>query len=360
MGPRPDGEICMTAKHDNPLGTDGFEFVEFTAADPAPLRALFEALGFVPTARHRHLRITRYQQGDANLLLNEEPSGFAAGFAQAHGPSACGFALRVRDARQAAARAVALGARPVPLSRDYALDTPVIEGVGGSLLYLVERYGGDRAYEADYEPLAVPPDRVRGRGILTIDHLTHNVERGQMDVWASFYERIFNFHEVHYFDIKGVKTGLLSRALTSPDGRVRIPINESADDKSQIAEFLRDYRGPGIQHIALGTADIYQTVESLGQAGIRFLATPAAYYEMVPERIPQHGQDLKRLERDQLLIDADPEDRGKILLQIFTEPVVGPIFFEIIQRKGNEGFGEGNFRALFLAMERDQERRGRL
>ncbi len=350
----------MALKRDNPLGTDGFEFVEFAAADPEPLRRLFEALGFVATARHRRLRITRYQQGDANLLLNEEPSGFAGTFAKTHGPGACGFAIRIRDARQAAARAVGRGARPVPPSPDYAMEVPVVEGVGGSLLYLVERYGSDRAYEADYEPLAVDADRIRGRGILAIDHLTHNVERGQMDVWASFYERIFKFHEAHYFDIKGVKTGLLSRAMTSPDGRVRIPINESADDQSQIAEFIRDYHGPGIQHIALGTEDIYRTVEALRQAGVRFLDTSSTYYEMVPERIPNHGEDLKRLEADRLLIDADPEDQGKILLQIFTEPVIGPIFFEVIQRKGNEGFGEGNFRALFLAMERDQERRGRL
>ncbi len=353
--------MTMAHAQENPLGTDGFEFVEFAAFDPRPLRTLFEALGFEATARHRRFAITRYEQGGANLLLNEEPGGFASSFTSAHGPAATSFAIRVKDARQAFARAVARGAKPADTagSKD-PLSTPVIEGVGGSRLYLVDHYGGGAAYEQDFEPLPNSRGVPRGRGIVAIDHLTHNVERGQMDTWSGFYERIFNFHEVRYFDIKGVKTGLFSRAMTSPDGRVRIPINESADDKSQIAEYLRAYRGAGIQHIALGTENIYETVESMRQAGIRFLDTPKAYYEMVPGRIPHHGEDLDRLERDRLLIDADPEDPQKILLQIFTEPVIGPIFFEIIERKGNEGFGEGNFRALFLAMERDQERRGEL
>ncbi|MHB1543264.1 MAG: 4-hydroxyphenylpyruvate dioxygenase [Gammaproteobacteria bacterium] len=351
----------MAHAQDNPLGTDGFEFVEFAAADPRPLRTLFEALGFQATARHRRYQITRYEQGGANLLLNEEPGSFASSFTAVHGPAATSFAIRVKDARQAFARAVALGAKPAdPSQSKDALSTPVIEGVGGSRLYLVERYGRDAAYEKDFEPLSKGRPVPSGHGIRVIDHLTHNVERGEMDTWSGFYERIFNFHEVRYFDIKGMKTGLFSRAMTSPDGRVRIPINESADDKSQIAEYLRAYRGAGIQHIALGTENIYETVEAMRHAGIRFLDTPAAYYEMVPERIPHHGEDVKRLEADRLLIDADPEDPQKILLQIFTEPVIGPIFFEIIERKGNEGFGEGNFRALFLAMERDQERRGQL
>ena len=351
----------MAHVKDNPLGTDGFEFVEFAAADPRPLRTLFEALGFRATARHRRYQITRYEQGGANLLLNEEPDSFASAFTTSHGPAATSFAIRVKDARQAFARAVALGAKPADPARSKdPLSTPVIEGVGGSRLYLVDHYGGDAAYERDFEPLPDARKAPPGHGIVLIDHLTHNVERGAMDTWSGFYERIFNFHEVRYFDIKGKKTGLFSRAMTSPDGRVRIPINESADDKSQIAEYLREYRGAGIQHIALGTENIYATVEAMRRAGIRFLSTPSTYYEMIPERIPRHGEDLGRLEADQVLIDADPEDPSKILLQIFTEPVIGPIFFEIIERKGNEGFGEGNFRALFLAMERDQERRGQL
>ncbi|HLY47020.1 MAG TPA: 4-hydroxyphenylpyruvate dioxygenase [Stellaceae bacterium] len=343
---------------DNPMGTDGFEFIEYAAPDPAQLGALFERMGFVAAARHRSKNVTLYRQGEVNFILNAEPESFAQAFARLHGPSVCAIAFRVRDAAQAYERAVKLGARPVhgkvgPME----LNIPAIEGIGGSLIYLVDRYREHSIYDVDFVPLIA--DRVvPGAGLTGIDHLTHNVHRGRMALWAEFYERLFNFREVRYFDIEGKLTGLRSKAMTSPDGKIRIPINESADDKSQIAEYLAAYHGEGIQHIALAAADIYRTVESLRWRGVRFMAVPQTYYEAVEARLPGHGEDLARLAQGQILIDGAPAAGEGLLLQIFTETVIGPIFFEIIQRKGNEGFGEGNFRALFESIEEDQIRRG--
>jgi 4-hydroxyphenylpyruvate dioxygenase len=343
---------------DNPMGTDGFEFVEYTGPDPAALGALFERMGFVAAARHRSKNVTLYKQGDVNFILNAEPESFAQAFARLHGPSVCAIAFRVADAARAYERAVGLGARPVagrigPME----LNIPAIEGIGGSLIYLVDRYRGRTIYDVDFTPLVDDPAPA-GLGLAAIDHLTHNVHRGRMGEWAEFYERLFNFREIRYFDIEGRLTGLRSKAMTSPCGRIRIPINESADDKSQIAEYLAAYHGEGIQHIALATADIYATVEALAARGIPFMSVPDAYYEAVDARVPGHGEDLARLSRDRILIDGAPGEGQGLLLQIFTDTVIGPIFFEIIERKGNEGFGEGNFRALFESIERDQIRRG--
>jgi 4-hydroxyphenylpyruvate dioxygenase len=237
------------------------------------------------------------------------------------------------------------------------LNIPAIEGIGGSLIYLVDRYGEQTIYDVDFVPL-VSDKALPGVGLAEIDHLTHNVHRGRMALWAEFYERLFNFREIRYFDIEGKRTGLKSKAMTSPCGKIRIPINESADDKSQIAEYLEAYHGEGIQHIALAARDIYQTVEELRRRGVHFMAVPETYYEAVDTRLPGHGEDLARLRRDQILIDGAPAQGQGLLLQIFTETVIGPIFFEIIERKGNDGFGEGNFRALFESIERDQIRRG--
>jgi 4-hydroxyphenylpyruvate dioxygenase len=343
---------------DNPMGTDGFEFVEYTAPDPTQLAALFEHMGFVAAARHRSKRVTLYQQGDVNFILNAEPESFAQAFARLHGPSVCAIAFRVKDAASAYDRAIRLGAKPVhgklgPME----LNIPAIEGIGGSLIYLVDRYGERTIYDVDFVPL-ITERTMPGAGLLGVDHLTHNVHRGRMGLWAEFYERLFNFREIRYFDIEGKLTGLRSKAMTSPDGKIRIPINESADDKSQIAEYLEAYHGEGIQHIALATGHIYRTVEALRERGVRFMAVPDTYYEAVNARLPGHGEDLARLRRDQILIDGAPAQGQGLLLQIFTETVIGPIFFEIIERKGNDGFGEGNFRALFESIERDQIRRG--
>ena len=346
----------MGERFDNPMGTDGFEFVEYTAPDPDQLRSLFAKMGFPITARHRSKNVTLHRQGDINFVINAEPQGFGQQFARAHGPSACAMAFRVTDAAAAFRRAVELGATPVETRvGPMELHIPAIEGIGGSLIYLVDRYGERTIYDVDFVPVE-DPLAVRAAGLTLIDHLTHNVNRGNMDRWAGFYEKLFNFREIRYFDIEGRKTGLFSRAMTSPCGKIRIPINESQDDRSQIEEYLREYHGEGIQHIALFAEDIYASVDALRANGVEFQDTPDTYYEGVDARVTGHRESLARMKERRILIDGSAEDG--ILLQIFTKNVIGPIFFEIIQRKGNEGFGEGNFRALFESIELDQERRG--
>jgi 4-hydroxyphenylpyruvate dioxygenase len=346
---------------DNPLGTDGFEFVEFTGPDPQAIARQFASMGFTAVAKHRSKNVIRYAQGDINFILNMEPQGPAAKFREAHGPSANAMAFRVKDAGKALRLAIERGAKEVkgPVG-PMELNIPAIEGIGGSYLYLVDRYGAREIYEIDFVPIdgAAGLAPANGVGLTYLDHLTHNVSRGNMKTWADFYERVFNFREIRYFDIEGKLTGLFSKALTSPCGKIRIPLNESQDDKSQIEEFLHAYRGEGIQHLALGTNDIYDTVQRMRSRGVRFQDTLATYYEGVDARVPGHGEDLERLRASRILIDGAPTEGQGLLLQIFTENAIGPIFFEIIQRKGNEGFGEGNFKALFESLELDQIRRG--
>jgi 4-hydroxyphenylpyruvate dioxygenase len=339
------------------MHTDGFEFVEYAAPDPELLRRLFESMGLRAVARHRSKNVTLHHLGDINFIINAESDSFAQKFARAHGPCACAMAFRVADARLAYAHALDLGAKPGPATAGpMELNIPSIEGIGGSLIYLVDRYGDRTIYDVDFLPVAASPPAADPVGLLRIDHLTHNVRRGNMNLWAGFYERLFNFREIRYFSIEGKQTGLFSRALTSPCGKIRIPINESQDDKSQIEEYLSEYRGEGIQHIALGTDDIYATVDALRRRGIEFQDTPGAYYEGVDARVAGHQESVSELQRRGILIDGSAA--GGILLQIFTKNAIGPIFFEIIQRKGNEGFGEGNFQALFESIELDQKRRG--
>jgi 4-hydroxyphenylpyruvate dioxygenase len=342
---------------ENPMGTDGFEFVEFTAPDPAALGKVFELLGFRLVGRHRSKNVTQYRQGEINFIVNAEPKSPAENFAALHGPSACAMAFRVKNAKAAYDRALAKGAKPfLGRSGPMELNIPAIEGIGGSALYLVDRYGGHTIYDVDFVP--VGDAQVPGAGLTCIDHLTHNVYKGRMDHWARFYEDLFNFREIRYFDIEGKLTGLKSRAMTSPDGKIRIPLNESADDKSQIAEYLEVYKGEGIQHLALATDDIYVTVEALKARGVTFAEPPpGTYYEMLGERLPAHDEPVERMKTLGILADGSQRNGG-LLLQIFTTTLIGPIFFEIIQRKGDEGFGEGNFKALFESMERDQIRRG--
>jgi 4-hydroxyphenylpyruvate dioxygenase len=346
---------------DNPLGTDGFEFVEFTSPDPEGLARVFEAMGFTAVARHRSKNVLRYKQGGIDFILNMEPRGQAAQFRGEHGPSINAMAFRVRDAASAFKQALARGARAVrgavgPME----LNIPAIEGIGGSYLYLVDRYGAHEIYDVDFVPIegAMERERAASAGLTYIDHLTHNVQRGNMQTWADFYQRVFNFRQIRYFDIEGKATGLFSKAMTSPDGKIRIPLNESQDDKSQIEEFLHDYKGEGIQHVALGTGNIFTTVERMQARGVKFQDTPDTYYDALAARIPGHGEDVARLRAQRILIDGAPTQGQGLLLQIFTQNVVGPCFFEIIQRKGNEGFGEGNFKALFESLELDQVRRG--
>jgi 4-hydroxyphenylpyruvate dioxygenase len=355
---------------ENPMGTDGFEFVEFAAPDPQAMGALFEKMGFAAIARHRHKNVTLYRQGEINFIINAEPDSFAQRFARKHGPSVCAIAIRVNDAAFAYKRALELGAWGFDTHNGpMELNIPAIKGVGDSLLYLVDRWRGKGTagaigdisiYDVDF--VAIPGAQANpvGNGLTYIDHLTHNVHRGRMKEWAEFYENLFNFREVRYFDIKGKLTGLTSKAMTSPCGKIRIPINESSDDKSQIAEYLDEYRGEGIQHIALGTDDIYHSVQTMKDAGIPFQDTIDTYYELIDRRLPGHGENLAELRRLRILVDGSAPENGnkELLLQIFTQNAIGPIFFEIIQRKGDQGFGEGNFRALFESIELDQIRRG--
>ena len=366
---------------DNPMGTDGFEFVEYAAPDPAALGRLFETMGFAAIARHRTKNVTLYRQGEINFIINAEPNSFAQRFARQHGPSVCAMAFRVEDAGKAYTRALELGAwgfdnRTGPME----LNIPAIKGIGDSLIYFVDRWqgkGGAAAgaignisiYDVDFVPTGSGADAApHGAGLTYIDHLTHNVHRGRMKEWADFYERFFSFREVRYFDIEGKLTGLKSKAMTSPCGKIRIPINESSDDKSQIAEYLDLYHGEGIQHIALGTDDIYAAVEAMRGRGVAFQDTIDTYYDLVERRLPGHGERLDELRRLRILMDGSTPASAavgsvgvaskELLLQIFTQTVIGPIFFELIQRKGDQGFGEGNFRALFESIELDQVRRG--
>lgn len=344
----------------NPLGTDGFEFVEFTAPSAdgiAQLHSLFEMMGFTAIAKHRSKDVTLFRQGGINFLVNGTPYTHFAQFATAHGPSACAMGWRVKDAPAAYAHAVAQGAVPFDARPGFMeLRLPSVYGIGNSVLYFADKITGHSIYDVDFVPIPGVDQHPAGVGLTEIDHLTHNVERGNMDVWAGFYERIANFKQIRYFDIEGKQTGLFSKAMTSPCGRIRIPINESADDKSQIEEFLKQYRGEGIQHIALSSPDIYSTVAKLKQRGVVFMDTLDTYFDGIDKRVPGHGESVARLRELKILIDGAPVEG--ILLQIFTSTVIGPIFFEIIQRKGNEGFGEGNFRALFESIEEDQIKRG--
>ena len=347
------------AKVDNPMGTDGFEFIEYTAPDTRALERLFQNMGFTAIAQHRSKDATLYRQGNINFIINHEPDSFAQRFAATHGPSCCAFAIRVKDSAYAYEQALRLGAEPFqgkigPME----LNIPAIQGIGGSVLYLIDRYENGSIYDVDFVPLKGVDLNPKGVGLVDIDHLTHNVHEGQMDKWAHFYEKLFNFQEIRYFDITGKATGLKSRAMTSPCGKIRIPINEPSDQKSQIQEYLDAYHGEGIQHIALTTNDIYQSIAALRANGIEMMDVPNTYYDMVDKRLPGHGEDVERLRQHRILIDGDLENDNGLLLQIFTQTVIGPIFFEIIQRKGNEGFGEGNFRALFESIERDQMKRG--
>ncbi len=361
MGPYPHDAPRATITDENPAGTDGFEFVEFAHPEPAQLHNLFRTMGFTPVAKHRRHASTLYRQGSVNYLVTEAPGSHAARFAEAHGPSVPSMAFRVVQAQHAYDRAISLGAKPATTGK--TIDVPAIEGIGGSLIYFVEKYNETgSAYDAEFEWLGARDPLPEGRGLFYIDHLTHNVMRGRMDHWFDFYKRLFNFRQIRFFDINGKLTGLTSRALTSPDGRIRIPLNESADDRSQIEEYLHQYKGEGIQHIACGCQDVFQTVAALRQDALAFMpAPPETYYERVDTRLPGHGEDVARLKSLGILIDGEKvvgRDGIGILLQIFSANVIGPVFFEFIQRKGNDGFGEGNFQALFESIEEDQIRRG--
>jgi 4-hydroxyphenylpyruvate dioxygenase len=354
----------MTDLFENPLGLDGFEFVEFAAPDAAAVETLFAAMGFSAVARHRSKDVTLYRQAGINFIVNRQPNSPAAYFAEEHGAGACGLAFRVRDSHKAYAEALRRGAQPIEIETGpMELRLPAIKGIGGAPIYLIDRYqDGASIYDIDFEFFAGASRAPRGTGLLAIDHLTHNVYRGRMQYWAGFYEKLFNFREIRYFDIKGEYTGLTSRAMTAPDGRIRIPLNEEArQGGGQIEEFLMRFNGEGIQHIALSTDDIFASVDRLRERGVPLMTPPPdTYYEMLEERLPGHGQPIEELRRRGILLDGTTQGEPRLLLQIFSECVLGPVFFEFIQRKKDEGFGEGNFKALFESLERDQLRRGAL
>ena len=355
----------MTDLFDNPLGLDGFEFIEFSAPEKGMLETVFERMGFSRIARHRSKDVDLWRQGEINMIANYEPKSPAAYFAAEHGPSACGMAFRVKNARHAYDEAIARGAEPVETrTGPMELRLPAIRGIGGAMIYLVDRYGeGLSIYDIDFDYLPGVDRNPVGAGFKIIDHLTHNVYGGRMAHWGGFYERVFNFREIRYFDIKGEYTGLTSRAMTAPDGKIRIPLNEEGKaGGGQIEEYLRAYNGEGIQHIAFSCDDLPACWDRLKALGTPFAPPPPkAYYDMLEERLPGHGEPVDALQSRGILLDGSTEDGDpRLLLQIFSQTMIGPVFFEFIQRKKDEGFGEGNFTALFKSIERDQIERGAL
>lgn len=353
----------MADLFENPMGLCGFEFVEFASPTANVLEPLFEKLGFTHVATHRSKDVLLYRQGNINFIVNREPKSLAGYFAAEHGPCACALAFRVRDSHKAYNRAIELGAQPIDIpTGPMELRLPAIKGIGGAPLYLIDRFeDGKSVYDIDFEFIEGVDRHPKGYGFKIVDHLTHNVYKGRMSFWGDFYEKLFNFREIRYFDIKGEYTGLTSRALTAPDGLIRIPLNEeSGKNGGQIEEFLMQFSGEGIQHIALLTDDLLASVDALRLAGVPLMTAPnATYYEMVDERLPDHGEPIQDLQMRGILIDGSTTNGDKrLLLQIFSETLLGPVFFEFIQRKKDEGFGEGNFKALFESLERDQLRRG--
>ena len=353
----------MTDLYDNPMGLMGFEFIEFASPTPGILEPVFEMMGFTKVAHHRSKQVVLYRQGGINLVLNNEPGSLAAYLAAEHGPSVCGMAFRVRNSHQAYKRALELGAQPVEIpTGPMELRLPAIKGIGGAPLYLIDRFGdGTSIYDIDFEFIEGVDRHPEGAGLKLIDHLTHNVYRGRMAYWANFYETLFNFRELRYFDIKGEYTGLTSKAMSAPDGMIRIPLNEeSSKGAGQIEEFLMQFNGEGIQHVAFITDNLIQTWDKLKALGMTFMtAPPATYYEMLQGRLPDHGEPEDALQARGILLDGTSEGGNRrLLLQIFSATLLGPVFFEFIQRKGDDGFGEGNFKALFESIERDQVRRG--
>ena len=359
MGPFPHSAPLATISADNPAGTDGMEFIEFAHPDPQALRAVFALMGFALTARHKTRAVELWQQGDVTYILNADPDSHAMRFAAQHGPCAAGMGWRVVDAAHALAHAVAQGAKQVT-GPGRALDLPAIEGIGGSLIYLTDRYNGANPYDAEFDWIAAA--KPAGVGFYYLDHLTHNVHKGNTGHWADFYRKLFNFKQISFFDIDGRYTGFRSQAMQSPCGRIRIPINEDKGETGQIIEYLRRYNGEGIQHIAVGTETIYEAADEIYARGLRFMPRPnAAYYQLSLDRVPGHSEPLDRMAQHGILIDGEGVVNGgetKVLLQVFSKTLVGPIFFEFIQRKGDNGFGEGNFKALFESIEQDQIERG--
>ncbi|MCX7544374.1 4-hydroxyphenylpyruvate dioxygenase [Marinicella gelatinilytica] len=337
---------------------NGFGFIEYSADNATALHRLFRQMGFNAIKTHKQKPITLYRQGQTDFFINECETGFAADFRAQHGPSAPGFSIIFDNKEAALEHSLKGGSEQIKV--DNGLDFPAIKGIGDAALYLLDKASHEAVLARDFEDIPGVDQNPTGFGLTFIDHLTHNLYFGNMAKWSAYYEDLFDFREIRYFDIKGAKTGLVSKAMTSPNGSVKIPLNESNDPKSQINEYLDEYKGEGIQHIAMFTDNIYETIESMRAAGVEFLETPDTYYSIIDRRVPEHNEDVARMQKNHILIDADEETKKQLLLQIFTQTNIGPIFFEIIQRKGNEGFGEGNFQALFESIELEQQKRGYL
>ncbi|WP_417478494.1 4-hydroxyphenylpyruvate dioxygenase [Maricaulis sp.] len=353
----------MADLFENPMGLCGFEFVEFTAPEKGILEPVFSSMGFTHIANHRTKDVTLWRQGGINMIINYEPNSPAAYYAAEHGPSACGMGFRVRNAGDAYKLAISKGAEPIDMKTGFSeLKLAAIKGIGGASVYLIDRFeDGKSIYDVDFEYIEGVDRHPAGCGFNVIDHLTHNVYKGRMDYWANYYETLFNFREIRYFDIKGEYTGLVSRALTAPDGLIRIPLNEEKGEKvGQIEEYLREYKGEGIQHIAFSCDNLIECWDRLKKAGVKFMpAPPSTYYDMLDDRLPGHGEPADELRQRGILLDGTTEGgEPRLLLQIFSEKAIGPVFFEFIQRKQDEGFGEGNFEALFKSIEADQLARG--
>ncbi len=342
---------------ENPLGLRGIEFIQFTALKPEHVHRTLKSLGFSRLMERADRTQFYYQQHDIHVLVDHAESGFERAFAEQHGPSICAMGWRFEDPDAAYKEALRRGARAFEPGNIGApsLKFPAIYGIGDSILYFLGSGDIPSLLEGQGFAMMAMPERVPSKGFLRIDHLTNNVYKNTMSYWADFYKNIFGFVEVRYFDIKGEKTGLTSYALRSPDGSFSIPINEGNESKSQIEEYLRDYRGPGVQHLALLSDDLLTSVEQLAGTGIETLDIMPEYYEEAFRRVPDVTEDRERIKTLQVLVDGDPEG---YLLQIFTQNLFGPIFIEMIQRKNHHAFGEGNFTALFQSIERDQERRG--
>lgn len=339
---------------ESPMGIEGMAFLEFGTKDSSAMKNLFKRFGFSVTGKHKDTGAFYYEQNEVIFILNETPGSFAQEFTAQHGPCACSMGWKVKDAQKAFKLAVERGAKPYEgKAPKLSKNLPAVVGIGGSLIYFVDNRFDFRAEYSPVDDAFVPQ-----KGLLKIDHLTNNVPVGEMDKWCNFYAKIFDFKEVRYFDIKGLKTGLVSKVMVSPGYKVIIPINEPTDTKSQIQEYLEEYKGSGIQHIAFLVSNAIHVVKALNQEEIQFLdAPPASYYEALPQRLPLLWETIPTLQSLSLLADGD---EAGYLLQIFTKNMIGPIFFEMIQRENHWGFGEGNFKALFDSIERDQMKRGYL
>ncbi len=329
-----------------PLSTHGFAFVEFASPQPKAIKEQFLRMGFAEIGTHKTQPVTLYRQGDIYFVLNETLQGFAADFAAMHGPAACAAGFFVDGDLENAGAPSNPGFLNAPCRE--------IPAIGDSRIYLIDAKHRRQLFDGfNWKDGA----QSHGVGLKAIDHLSYNVKQGSLQNWSQFYQDRFGFREIRYFHIKGKQTALRSRALVSACGKIRITINESDDDQSQIAEFIKVYKGEGIQHIALNPNDIYQSVEQLNERGVSFIEVPKTYYDALSDRLPEHREDVERMRRNYILLDG-VSDKNEMLLQIVTPPVLGPLFFEIIERKGCDGFGEGNFTALFEALERDQVARG--